>query len=43
VHAATIVRALGRREQAPASPAAAAAEQARFEQDAPHDRADAQS
>ncbi len=31
------------REQAPASPAAAAAEQARFEQDAPHDRADAQS
>jgi hypothetical protein len=42
VSAATIVRALGRREQAPADPDAPAAEQVRFEQDTPHDGADGQ-
>jgi len=42
VHAATVVRALGRRDEAPAGPAAPAAEQARFEQDASDDSADAQ-
>lgn len=43
VSAATIVRALGRRQQGPAVPDASVAEQARFEQDTPHERADAQA
>ena len=42
VHAATVVRALGRREDAPAVPEAPATEQARFEELAPDDSSDAQ-
>lgn len=39
VSAATLVRALGRREQVPADPDVPAADQAQFDQDMPHDGA----
>jgi len=42
VSAATLVRALGRREQVPADPDVPAADQAQFDQDMPHDGAGGQ-